>query len=245
MPLIDQYQQESYLRLLLQGESGSGKTTKALQFPGVWVIDCDLNLAGPLRWLRENNKPLPIGYDTVDRKDDGTVVPEGMRWQRICDLLRDIGQRAGPNLRTIVLDSMSKMNDYNKAHVLRTNPTKTGGFEMPSWGFFYQNWVAMIGTLTAAKINLVVTAHDRVDKDELDGSTRVFLNVQGQFQSVAGSLFTDVWHAEVKKVAGVPPRHEWIVRTVSDYRYAGLKNSLGLPAEFVFDWPTIEEKLKP
>lgn len=244
MPTIEHYKSDAYLRLLLQGESGSGKTTKALQFPGVWVIDCDLNLAGPLRWLRENNKTLPIGYDTVDLKEDGTVVPEGMRWERIGTLLSKIGERVGPELKTLVFDSMSKLGDYNKAHVLRTNPTKTGGMEIPSWGFYYSNWVKLIGTVTTAKVNCVFTAHDKVDKDELDGSTRIFINVQGQFQNVAGSLFTDVWHSEVKNVGGLTPKYEWQVRTIQDYRHAGLKNSLGLPPLFEFNWNTIAEKLK-
>lgn len=244
MPTIEHYKSDAYLRLLLQGESGSGKTTKALQFPGVWVIDCDLNLAGPLRFLRENNLPLPIGYDTVDFDDQGKVVPENMRWQRIGDLLSKIGERAGPDLKTLVFDSMSKMADYNKAHVLRTNPTKTRGFEQTSWGFFYANWVKLVGTVTTARVNCVFTAHDKIDKDELDGSTRIFINVQGQFQAVAGSLFTDVWHAEVKNVGGLTPKYEWLVRTIQDYKHAGLKNSLGLPPLFEFKWETIQEKLK-
>lgn len=244
MPTIEHYKSDSYLRLLLQGESGAGKTTKALQFPGVWVIDCDLNLAGPLRYLRENKLPPPLGYDTVDIDDEGNVVPENMRWARIATLLSGIGQRVGPELKTIVFDSMSKLGDYNKAHVIRTNPTKTGGMEMPSWGFYYSNWIKLVGVVTTAKVNCVFTAHDKVDKDEVDGSTRIFLNVQGQFQSVAGSLFTDVWHAEVKNVGGLVPKYEWLVRTIQDYRHAGLKNSLGLPPLFEFNWKVIAEKLK-
>lgn len=246
MPTIDKYESEAHIRLLLQGEPGSGKTTKALQFPGVWVIDCDLNLAGPLRWLRASGRPLPLGYDTIDRTDDGKVVPEALRWQRVCDVIRGLAANPlAPQIETIVIDSMSKMNDYNKAHVLRTNPTKSGGFEQTSWGFYYSNWVALVGTITAAKVNFVLTAHDKVDKDELDGSTRIFLNVQGQFQAVAGSLFSDVWHAEVKNSGGLAPKHEWLVRTIQDFKHAGLKNSFGLPPVFEFDWKVIAEKLKP
>lgn len=243
MPTIDQYEKTAKLRLLLQGESGSGKTTKALQFPGVWVIDCDQNLRGPLQWLREHNLPLPLGYDKVDIKDDGTIVPENMRWQRIWELLANIGKRTGANIETLVFDSLSKMADYNKAHVLRTNPTKSGGFEQTSWGFFYSNWVALIGAVTTAGVHCVFTAHDKVDKDELDGSTKIMLNVQGQFQAVAGSLFTDVWHAEVKSGGGLNPMYQWLVRTISDYKHAALKNSFGLPPTFEFDWKLIEDKL--
>lgn len=243
MPTIDQYANDAYLRLLLQGESGAAKTTTALRFPGVWVIDCDQNLAGPLRHLRAIGHTLPLGYDKVDVKDDGTIVPENMRWQRVCDLLRNIGTVAGPSLRTVVFDSMSKMSDYNKAHVLRTNPTKSGGFEQTSWGFFYANWVGLVGAVTVVKVHCVFTGHDKVDKDELDGSTKIMLNMQGQFQAVAGALFTDVWHAEIQSTGGLTPIHKRVIRTVSDYKYAGLKNSLGLPPLFEFDWKLIQEKL--
>lgn len=248
MPSIDQYEKTAKLRLLLQGESGSGKTTKALQFPKVWVFDCDQNLRGPLQWLREHGKPLPLGYDKIDQKDDGTIVPENMRWQRIIDLLKDVGARCklltGQDIETLAFDSMSKMADYNKAHVLRTNPTKTGGFEQTSWGFFYANWVGLVGAVTTAGVHCVFTGHDKVDKDELDGSTKIMLNVQGQFQAVAGSLFTDVWHAEIKNSGGLQPKYEWLVRTIGDFRHAGLKNSFGLLPTFEFDWSIIEAKLK-
>lgn len=245
MPTIDQYTTESYIRLLLQGESGSGKTTTAIQFPGVWVIDCDLNLGGPLRHLREAKLPLPLGYDTIDRDDKGVPVPENLRWQRVLSILAELGKKAGViGLQTIVFDSMSKMNDYNKAHVLRTNPTKSGGFEQASWGFFYSNWVSLVGMVTAAKVHCVFNGHDKIDKDELDGSTKIMLNVQGQFQAVAGSLFTDVWHAEVKTTGGLTPTYSRVLRTVSDYKHAGLKNSFGLPPLFEFDWKLIEGKLK-
>jgi hypothetical protein len=246
MPTIDNYKSESYIRLLLQGESGAGKTTTSLQFPGVWVFDCDLNLRGPLQWLRENNKPLPIGYDTIDRKEDGSVVPENQRWDRIKTLVTTVGQRQGDhaNIQTFVFDSMSKMNDYNKAHVLRTNPTKSGVFEQTSWGFFYSNWVGLVGAVTSAKIHCVFNGHDKIDKDELDGSTKIMLNVQGQFQAVANSLFTDAWHAEVVNTGGLNPVYKRVLRTIQDYKHAGLKNSFGLPPVFEFDWKLIEAKLK-
>lgn len=243
MPTIEHYAKQSFLRALIQGESGASKTTTALQFPGVWVIDCDLNLGGPLRWLKANGKTLPIGYDTIDKDDEGKLVPENLRWQRMLTVLAELGKKAHTiGLRTIVFDSMSKMNDYNKAHVLRTNPTKSGGFEQTSWGFFYSNWIQLVGLVTAQPVNCVFTAHDKVDKDELDGSTKIMLNTQGQFQSVAKSMFTDVWHAEVK-AEGMPPVYKRVLRTCPDYKHEGLKNSFSLPPLWEFNWKQLEDAL--
>lgn len=246
MPTIDQYAtQDAYIRLLLQGPPGSTKTTTACQFPGVWVLDCDLNLGGPLRWLKDHNKPLPVGYDTIDRKEDGTVVPENMRWQRLCDCISAAGKKAGDlGIKTFVIDSATKAEIYNQAHVLRTNPTKSGGLEQASWGFVRSNWIALIGTMTSAKCNFVMNFHEKVDKDEVDGSLKYFLNIQGSFKDMAGSLFTDVWRTEMQSSGGLTPTYKAMIRTMSDYRYQ-LKNSFQLPPLFEFDWKLIEGKLNP
>jgi len=244
MPTFDKYSSESFIRLLLQGEPGAGKTSMALQFPKVWVLDCDQNLGGPTRFLKSRGLTLPVGYDIIDRDDSGKVVPDNMRWDRLISCVANLQKLVNDGtVQTIVLDSMSKINDYNKADVLRKNPTKTGGFEQTSWGFFYANWVKLVGALTASKVHLVLTAHDRVDKDEFDGSTKIMLNTQGQFQAQAGSMFSDVWHAEIQS-SGVPVVHKRVCRTIQSYKYAGLKNSFQLPDLFEFDWKTIEAKLK-
>jgi hypothetical protein len=59
MQKIDTYAKESYLRLLLQGSPGTGKTTLGCAFPGAYIADCDLNWAA-LRYLRKNNGTLPL-----------------------------------------------------------------------------------------------------------------------------------------------------------------------------------------
>jgi len=243
MPQISHYDTtDSHLRLLLQGPSGVGKTTLACQFPGAWVLDCDVNLGGPLRWLRSQNKPLPIGYDVIDRKDDGTVVPSNMRLQRLTECA--VAAAKLPEVKTLVFDSGTKIADYIKDHVLRTNPTKSGAFEQSSWLHFYNTWVSLISQVTAARLHCVFIFHEKVDKDEIDGTMKVLINVQGQFRDIAGALFTDVWRAEVSGGSGINPTYKWLIRTMPDYRY-NLKNSFGLPPLFEFDWNLIQSKLTP
>lgn len=243
MPTIDQYQKsDAFIRLLLQGPPGAGKTTLACQFPGVWFLDCDINLAGSLRWLNETKKPLPIGYDIIDRTEDDKPVPENMRYARLVKCANEASGK--PGVQTLVFDSATKIMEYIKAHVLRTQPTKTGQLGIPSWGFIYSEWLRLVGTVTAAKLNCVFIFHEK-DVVSEDGSlVKVGINVQGQFQHIAGSLFTDVWRLEVENKGGLlAPNYVRRLRTMPDHRYQ-LKNSFGLPPMFEFDWSVIEGKLK-
>jgi len=241
MPLIENYSAQSRLRVLLQGPPGSGKTTTACQFPKPWVIDADMNLAGALRWLRNAKLPLPVGYDTIDKDDAGVVVPPLQRTKRLLDACA--AAMNNPDVETIVLDGGTKIGDYFKDEVLKQNPTKSGGFEMPTWGFYYKIWVSFINQLSVCNKHIVFIFHEKVDKDELDGSTKFFLNIQGSFKDMAGALFTDVWRAEVSQPLSANAQPEYVIRTAQSYRNHGLKNGLGLPATFKFDWKTIEAKL--
>ena len=142
MQLIANYAQESHLRVLLQGPPGSGKSTLACHFPGVYVADLDINLGGPLRWLRETHGPTPIGYDIIGRSEDGKEIPPKDCYTRLITLLNRALKE--PSVETIVIDSATKLGDYIQAEVMRTQ----GKSEMtlPLWGFYLQTWKQFIGS---------------------------------------------------------------------------------------------------
>ena len=229
---------EAHLRLLLQGPPGVGKTSLACQFPSAYIADCDLNLAGPLRYLKTNNLPLPVGYDTIDRDETGKEIAKEFRYERLVAKLQIAA--ADPNVKTIVVDSATKLSDYIVDHTLRMQGKKA--MEMTSWGFYLSFWKNFIGAMTTAKKHFVLICHEKVEKDEVDQSLKYFVMIPGQMGNMIGSMFTDVWRAEVSEKAGMPPTYDWIIRTMPSYRY-NLKNSLGLPPLFRFDWKTIEGKL--
>src|SRR5690606_32250560 len=81
--------------LLLQGPPKTGKTTLALSFPRPYIADCDNNLIGAVRLMRERGLP-PFFFDTINVADDsdyckannllpGTSVPSHLRWDRLVD----------------------------------------------------------------------------------------------------------------------------------------------------------------
>jgi energy-coupling factor transporter ATP-binding protein EcfA2 len=237
--LINNYAKESHLRLLLQGPPGSGKSTLACHFPGVYIADLDINLGGPLRWLRENNGPMPVGYDIIGRSDDGKEIPLRDCYQRLGTLL-NIALK-DPSVETIVIDSATKLGDYIQAEVLRTQ----GKLEMtlPLWGFYLQTWKQFISQLSAQRKHLILTCHENVEKDEIDQTLKYFVQIAGQMKFVIGSMFTDVWRCEVAATTGPNPKYTFQVRTMPDFRYQ-LKNSLSLPPIFKFSWDVIKPKLE-
>src|SRR5438552_15536860 len=115
-PISSYETSDAFIRTLFQGPPGSGKTSHACQFPGVYVADLDMNLAGPLRWLKEHNKSLPVGYDIIDRDESGKEVAPNMRYTRLAKCLQDAV--VNPEVKTIVVDSATKLSDYMIAEVL-------------------------------------------------------------------------------------------------------------------------------
>jgi AAA domain len=238
MQKIETYAKESYLRLLLQGAPGSGKTTLSCHFPGTYVADCDIGLGGALRWLKANDGPLPIGYDIIDRDEFGVEVLPINRYQRLGKCLN--AALKDPSVQTIVIDSATKLSDYMIEEVLRQQGKKE--MSIPLWGQYLTLWKHFISQLSAQRKHFVLICHEKVEKDELEQSLKYFVLIPGQMQNIIGSLFTDVWRCEVSGTVGPNPKYTWQVRSMPDYRYQ-LKNSLGLPPLFAFDWKLIESKL--
>ncbi len=229
---------EEFLRCIIQAPPGSGKTTLACQFPNAYIVDCDLNIGGALRWLKKNNRQLPVGYDTIDRDEKGDTVPENLRYQRMAKCLA--AAAADEKVGSIVIDSATKVSDYIIAEILRQQNKPKMDIQM--WGFYFTMWKHLISQVTSVRKNFVLICHEKVEKDEVDQSLKYFLMIPGQFGQIAGSLFTDVWHCEVQSSGGIAPTYKWLVRTMPDFRYQ-LKNSLGLPPTFEFSWPLIQQHL--
>lgn len=233
---------EDYIRLILQGEPKSGKTTLACQFPKAYIIDCDVNLGGPLRYLKKSNLPLPVGYDVLDKDEAGKDVPMLMRYQRFTKLIGEA--QLNDNIETIVIDSATSFQDVLLEETKRMQPSIKDGRQL--WGFFFTYGKELMARLRLMRKHIIFICHEKLDKLPDGGVVYPYrIAWPGQLGQIMTTFFTDVWHTEVKQV-GFPPnaKYEWVVQTMPSYQYK-LGNSLGLPDEFVFDWKLIESKLKP
>jgi hypothetical protein len=230
-----------YIRLLLQGEPKSGKSTLASQFPGAYIIDSDVNLGGPLRYLRERNLPLPVGYDVLDKNGTGADIDISERYMRFQSLMSEA--QKNDKVQTIVIDSATSFCDIMIAETARLQPSVKDGRQL--WGFFFTYGKELMARLRLIRKHIILIAHEKIEKLP-DGSIVYPVRVAwpGQLGQIMASFFTDVWRTEVKQVGFSPnARYKWVVQTMPSYQYK-LGNSLGLPDEFEFNWKLIESKLK-
>lgn len=260
---ISSYAKDAKIRLLLQGPSGSGKTDLACGFPKPYFVDIDKNLYGVILRRQKGQQSLPVGYDLLDQASVGwlkqksiavpiplnmkpeDIVPIPMPWRYSVLDARLIEAQQDPLVETIILDSATTLVDIMIAEVLRQQSKSE--MTKREWGFFAILGKKLMASLSAMNKHVVLIIHE-TNKTDANGSIIYPLKVgwPGQVGDDMGKYFTNVWRCEnstVPKAGGVGTETKYTIRTSPNGMYA-LKNTLGLPATFEFDWKIVEAALK-
>lgn len=262
-----QFSLNTSIAVLLLGPPLSGKTNVAFQFPDPYFLDCDDKLTNavarnpgkkfwydcPLR--KEEKLKLPNPNDPHEPpivKSRMVAVDETLRWEEAVARLKEAG--ASPDVKTIVIDSVTSLNAMIFQHILRFPstakvPLQVGGIKVMDqsmWGPYRDLWTRLIMGLRGTGKLVVCIAHDTVDKDEITGTLSYRPSWAGQLKDTGAGLFTDVWHCESRNVPDPAKsgqmKTEYFVRTHPTPMMA-LGNSLGLPREFSFTWEKFKSYL--
>jgi hypothetical protein len=208
--------------LMLVGSAGSGKSTLAARFPAPFFLSLDKNLRGPAAVMVSENKTDITYEDNFDKDDEGKAIPPGLQFKRFADVLAKACQ--DPYVKTIVLDNTTLLSDLIMNDILLQQGRKTP--EIRDWGLYGAAWKQLLAKLRLCGKNVIVISHERLEKDELDGTLKYFLAVPGQTADLLPTLVTDVWRCEVEEqLVGRERKHVRQVRTIQSQRHAHLKAS--------------------
>jgi hypothetical protein len=188
---------------LLIGPPGSGKTVVSLQLPKPFILDCDGNLNGPVRYLKSANKlPAKWFYDTPFRDGD-KPVPRELQWERVQSLLLEACN--SPEVETIVISSLSSLVELAYIQTYKMTNQRLGDykktidpkFEFAQWGAFGSIMRQTIFWLKSSGKRLCVEAHMTVDKEELTGVLTNFIAIPGNIKHILSGWFEEVWLLDV------------------------------------------------
>lgn len=231
---------ESPVKLLLPGDSGTGKTRKACQLTDgsgrVAMFNFDNNTSS-LSLLPQEDKDL---IDIIDpRLYKGKPYPVKDFWKVFMETLSIVA--ASKAHSTIVLDSTTTMVDELYWMLIgdrnpKLKPQGTDGKQgFAFWGdvkshlnIFAQHF------LHAPDLDkhIIVIAHDAKEKSELTGEVTTQIILPGSTQATFPVHFTDIWRTYAKIPVSGPV--EYRVRTIPQIGAVN-KKSISVPDDFIWD----------
>jgi hypothetical protein len=242
MKPISEFDTNGAMALLLAGESGTGKTNLAMEWPNPFFVDwTDANLKSAV----ERHPGKTAFFARVDIDEQGKEVPPDRRWERGSELLKKHGP--APKVGTIVDDCLSMLQVALQDHIVRIGsqaeqPLMVGGVKVMTkscWSAFQDLLRKRIFYARSLNKPYILTCHLKVDAEDVTGVKFYRPLLSGALGDYLPGLFSDYWVCETdpnadKKKYPTGVRH--YIRTVPNSRMR-LKCSCGLPPEMEFTWP--------
>ena len=226
------------ITLLLKGPPGTGKTTKAAQFPKPCFFNFDNNLAGLRKLPIEVQKNLLIVNPQIDVKTGKELNSEKM-WDNFIVQVEQVME--DKNIRTVVFDSLTTLGERLMDKVVGTsNPTVQ--ITQKHWGDFgkYLKWLAdEILCNPALDKNIIFIAHEQSERDDASGRVFFNLSIGGKMKSNFDLYFTDSWRCYCNFTVGNPT--DYRVRVAGTNQFSAKCSLSDLPEDF--SWKDQQESI--
>lgn len=188
-----EYNTKQNFSLLLVGEPNSGKTNIVMSFPEPFILDVDRKLSSAVR----RAKAKTFWFSDPYTDDAGAELPDHARWKRATDELKAAAKL--PQVKTLVIDGLAGLADMLVVHIMnevkRSEGKSLDRLRIQDYQPLKTLMTSLIMGLRSTGKYIVVTSHQKADKDELTGRLRYTLNIPGSLSENFGGFFSDVWAA--------------------------------------------------
>jgi phage nucleotide-binding protein len=221
------------LKVLVYGDSGTGKTCFACGFPGpIMVLDFDNKVSSAAAHYAGTDQLGQIDYENFAPVDE-----KGTSGERANILLGEI--KKDLKYKTIVLDSLTTFGDEMMKYLMRINPgikrNTTRGVQLPTlqdYGLARGFFKAFIQELLNIPCNIVVTAHIQIDKDEHTGAIVRSPMFAGKLAKELPIYFSEVYVSSVKD-------NKYMAQTQSDYKFSCRTQIKGLGKDVPLEYAAL------
>lgn len=229
---LSEIKTEGALKILIEGDSGIGKTCFASTFPGrILYLDFDNKVDSAAAFLRSRNMTEQLGAVEVEQFPAQLGISPIEALSKIISEKLIPQQRSGKmEFQTLVLDSITTFSAATLSHIVKTNPgikrneTKQGPQPgLQDYGILRREFQRLIPGLLSLPCNVVMLAHLAVEKDEATGAILRHAMMDGSFAKELPIYFKEVWRMYVKD-------GKRFVQTQSDHMFNLRSQIPGLPA---------------
>lgn len=244
MKLSDSIAGPEYVKALILGESGAGKTVGACTFPGKkQVMDFDGKISSAAKFYAGNKEVLesiefnPYGKMTV-KGGDGNKP----RMRAFLDDLQVYFNMQNKKQKlpfdTIIIDTITTMTDsimedyryVSQTGVKRPNIDQNS---QSDYGLLATHFKQILTGCLALDAHVVVLGHTMLSKDESTGVVSNEILMPGQMSSKLGIYFEEVYFAKVND------KKERVWQTQADNKTRFCRTQRNLPPEITANFAEI------
>lgn len=242
---LSQIKVEDNLKILLYGNSGSGKSCFAASLPyPILYLDFDGKVDSAALYHRADKERL----ENIDVR----VLAQNFTQSPIVELEKIIVNELIPqeksgkmHFKTLILDSITTFSAATLKYVVDSNPgikrvvTKQGQQPgMQDFGILKREFAKLIPNLLALPCNVAMLAHIATEKDDVSGEIVRGPAMDGSFARDLPIYFKEVWRSYVDD------KGQHFAQTRSDARFSCRSQIPGLPAVVPLSYSEILKYLK-
>lgn len=245
---LNELKGDGSLKLVLYGDSGTGKTCFMTTMPGpIWVADFDEKISSAAQYLKEVD---PKKLDQIDYENFGYAATNGglrvfKKFEATLGALEASVKDGKFKFGTVVIDSLTSMSRALMQDVMQDSPgTKRVAPGTPclqDYSVFGNRFIPIISRVKALPCNVLCIAHVKTEKDEATGVTTCEPMMQGQLSKVLPVMFEEVYRSYIESKDGARIH---MAQTKGDGRFTTRTQLRGLPAAIKLDYKSIVEHIK-